>query len=289
VKRFKQNLWALGAAGAVFLVTAGAVYALDAWHTGFRINTETKNVYVGSAQTCYKVTNTSGNSYFIPTKTIAEWSSFFIHLPGGASVGQCQRLPKCGPAWLFNHQCIGPAGEKACPINKSSNAKSLQECLNFCQSVMGATCCGYTTIGGFYWDCTAKGCFSPRSTRGWGGRNWQHYAISCSESDVVYVPPAPLPAPEATKACTAEMKIAGHSYIVCESTTPSCNGGGTCVRKTQSGCQSWCEWIRSCPTGRQPCGTAGTDLVCHWGGCTRLCFANDPDGRCEYTVRWKGH
>lgn len=87
-KRYKPLLILITLSVAIFFV-AGISYALDSWNTGFRINTETKNVYVGSAQTCYKVTNTSGNSYFIPTKTIAEWNAFNANKPAGVTVSGC--------------------------------------------------------------------------------------------------------------------------------------------------------------------------------------------------------
>ena len=78
----------------VFLfISAITVYALNTWATGYRVNTETKDVLVGASQACHKVTNTSSNSYFIPTKTTAEWDSFASHLPSGVSIGSCLPAP----------------------------------------------------------------------------------------------------------------------------------------------------------------------------------------------------
>jgi hypothetical protein len=83
------NKLTLAIAVIAILSIAGMVYALNSWNTGFRIDKETKNVYIGSSQTCYKVTNTSNNSYFIPTKTTAEWNAFAANLPSGVSIGSC--------------------------------------------------------------------------------------------------------------------------------------------------------------------------------------------------------
>ncbi len=111
----------------IFVIAfAGTAYALNIWNTGYRINTETKNVYVGAGQDCHKITNTSGNSYFIPTKTTAEWNSFASHLPSGASVASC------GP----------PATFTECHITARTNTNylyslSLGQMDNFCKSSLG--------------------------------------------------------------------------------------------------------------------------------------------------------
>lgn len=107
-KRYKPLLILITLSVAIFFV-AGISYALDSWNAGFRINTETKNVYVGPAQTCYKVTNTSGNSYFIPTNTVAEWNSFSSYKPAGVSIDSCGNTHTDG----YGHTWVSQAAKKS--------------------------------------------------------------------------------------------------------------------------------------------------------------------------------
>lgn len=71
------------------LAFIGVIYALNTWSTGYRIDTETKQVLVNSTQDCYNVTNITPNAYFLPTKTTAEWNTFETHLPSGVTIGSC--------------------------------------------------------------------------------------------------------------------------------------------------------------------------------------------------------
>ncbi|MCK9626785.1 MAG: FISUMP domain-containing protein [Candidatus Paceibacterota bacterium] len=42
---------------------------------------------------CFKITNTSGKSVFIPTNTCAEWDAFLAHMPSGMATSSCITYP----------------------------------------------------------------------------------------------------------------------------------------------------------------------------------------------------
>lgn len=81
---------------AVALMT-GAVYALNSWDTGYRVNNgSTGTVDLSSPQhsdpacrECKKVTDASGKDIFVPTKSCAEWNAFKANLPAGVTVSNC--------------------------------------------------------------------------------------------------------------------------------------------------------------------------------------------------------
>ncbi|MCF7846349.1 MAG: hypothetical protein K9L85_03865 [Candidatus Peribacteraceae bacterium] len=73
----------------IFFLLSGVIFALNSWSEGYQIGQESKVVYVGSAQNCYLVSNTSGSSYFLPTKNIDEWREFAANTPSGVTVKGC--------------------------------------------------------------------------------------------------------------------------------------------------------------------------------------------------------
>lgn len=92
-KKFRKTKWFIPLGLIIFValscVSVLVVYSeIDTWATGYQLSPgQTKNVYFGpSGSGWQKVTNTSGNTYFVPTKTEAEWSSFDTHKPTGVSI-----------------------------------------------------------------------------------------------------------------------------------------------------------------------------------------------------------
>jgi len=67
------------------------VSAYSTWSTGWLVVNDgvPVNVLVTAAETCHGVTNSGSYTYFVPTKTTAEWDAFASHLPSGVSVGLC--------------------------------------------------------------------------------------------------------------------------------------------------------------------------------------------------------
>ena len=89
LKFTKKYFFIFGIVIFLLFLSSITVYALNIWNLGYRIYTQTKEVKVGSSQACHKVTNTSSNSYFIPTKTTTEWNAFANNPPSGVTIGSC--------------------------------------------------------------------------------------------------------------------------------------------------------------------------------------------------------
>ena len=89
LKFTKKYFFIFGIVIFLLFLSSITVYALNIWNLGYRIYTQTKEVKVGSSQACHKVTNTSSNSYFIPTRTTTEWNAFANNSPSGVTIGSC--------------------------------------------------------------------------------------------------------------------------------------------------------------------------------------------------------
>lgn len=75
---------------AIFAIVAiPLVYALNTIDTGFRSDSGAPEFTIDAHGVCKKVTNTSGKSYFIPTKTPSEWTDFRGNLPLSVSLVDC--------------------------------------------------------------------------------------------------------------------------------------------------------------------------------------------------------
>ncbi|MFH1759733.1 MAG: hypothetical protein ABIA63_01405 [bacterium] len=121
----KSSLWSLFSIAvslAVLFCMTGFIIASTnpaAWNTGFRLDTETENVYVGSAEECNKLTNVSGNNYFIPTRTVNEYNLFITNAPFGVSETSCC-TPDCVGKQCGDDGCAGSCG--ACDPTFSCDA-----------------------------------------------------------------------------------------------------------------------------------------------------------------------
>lgn len=87
----------------IITLTAGVVYALDSWNTGFRVNNGGTGTIIDLAshsdaacRECKKVIDASGKDIFIGTKTCAEWNSFKSNLPSGVTIAACAAPFVCG-------------------------------------------------------------------------------------------------------------------------------------------------------------------------------------------------
>ncbi len=85
---------------SLFFIISGVVYAESACSnklTGLNryssckvLTGDTLTVNAeGCTNTCFKISNTSGKSVFIPTNTCAEWDAFLTHMPNGISTSSC--------------------------------------------------------------------------------------------------------------------------------------------------------------------------------------------------------
>lgn len=119
---------------SLILLASMIVYALDAWNQGYRLDQETITIHYGDATgatsptaSCYSLTNTNANDYFVPTKTSGEMSSFISHKPagvtsasavvnGGCTWSACTATPNCAG------RCgnIVTSGTQTCTCNNPS-------------------------------------------------------------------------------------------------------------------------------------------------------------------------
>ncbi len=65
--------------------------------------------------TCNKVTNSSGQSVMVPTKTTAEWSSFRSNPPSGISLASCAVVCPAGCSPSGGNCLCNGTGYNACP------------------------------------------------------------------------------------------------------------------------------------------------------------------------------
>lgn len=79
--------------------------------------------YVYANNSCHTVLNSSGNSYFVPTKTLAEWTSFTSGLPAGVTVvnscPNCNALRKTNASYatgIYTIDVDGAGAETSFPV-----------------------------------------------------------------------------------------------------------------------------------------------------------------------------
>jgi|GEM_PF-3789826 len=81
-----KYLVALVVAGAVLIPAAS--WGINTVATGYQ--TTTSEVSVDAHSDCQKLSHTGSTSYFVPTKTSAEWTAFQNNKPSDVTVGDCQ-------------------------------------------------------------------------------------------------------------------------------------------------------------------------------------------------------
>ncbi len=179
-------------------LTACAVYALNSWDTGYRVNNgSTGTVDLSShgdasCRECKKVTDASGKDIFVPTKSCAEWNTFKANLPAGVTISNCftcgdllvdERDGRSYPTVSVGSQCwmaknlnygTYMVGEGGSSINHQDPTNTLST-RKYCLNDNPGNC---ATYGGFYqWheavglnkNCDDVDCSAQINTYPWQG------------------------------------------------------------------------------------------------------------------------
>lgn len=147
----------------------GSVLAINSPSEGYRSNAGT-TIEVDVHSDCHKVVNSSGNDYFVPTRTNAEWQAFQNNLPAGVSLDAC-----CTVTDTCDHKaCLGD--ELWCVDNCDDAYQYMDK---DCQSLAGDT----------YWESSGDGWCDPNymycATSGmfndsyWYHRDQRQYTGDC--------------------------------------------------------------------------------------------------------------
>jgi len=106
------------------ILSIGIIFALGTYNTGYKVDSGAgaQDVEIDSGGTCKRITNTSGNDYFIPTKTSAEWTAFEGNTPNDVTI------EACGGTWQY------PSGPP------SVDCIDFSPTLPLCSIVIGNSC-----------------------------------------------------------------------------------------------------------------------------------------------------
>ncbi|MFZ2226819.1 MAG: hypothetical protein WA064_03110 [Candidatus Moraniibacteriota bacterium] len=74
---------------ATLFIFIGTVFAINNISDGWRIDNGATLDVTDASSACHRITNNSGSSLFVPTRTTSDWNAFASHLPGGVSSGSC--------------------------------------------------------------------------------------------------------------------------------------------------------------------------------------------------------
>lgn len=128
--------------------------------TTYRI-TAGSSPQVTEHSTCKKVTNSTGNDVFIPTRTVAEWNSFINNPPSGVTVASCT----CNLPWG------GTIGEGQSVTAYSS---SYIACNQSCSSYAQTRTCSNGVLSGSYTNSSCS--VWPTTNASWTGSwGWSGY------------------------------------------------------------------------------------------------------------------
>lgn len=202
-----------------FLAMATISFAAS---TYYQVN-NTQNSTVNEWGTCKRVTNNTGKSLFIPTKTAAEWNAFVSNKPSSVTLGTCT----CSLPWG------GTLNDGSSVAAYQSNSVS---CGGTCAS-QTRTCSGNILSGSYaYSTCSVAACAS--CSLPWGGTlahgssvtAYQSSSVACSSSCVSQTRTCnngTLSGTYTNRTCTvAAPVIKNYSLYTCipGSCTPSCSG-----------------------------------------------------------------
>jgi len=79
----------------IFLASFSIVIAIDSNSEGWKLD-PSESLSIDVNGDCRAIVNTGSNTYFIPTKTGTEWTSFINNSPGDVTVSNCQTPFSCG-------------------------------------------------------------------------------------------------------------------------------------------------------------------------------------------------
>lgn len=212
----------------------GRSVALDVWNLGYRIEKETKDVYVGTAQDCHKISNTTDKKYFIPTKTTTEWDSFVNHKPTGVTLSTC-----CDP------------NDWSPPTSWYCSGSSFTQ-TNDCGSTRIATGTTY---------CCTNTSWTPATSTVCSGNSFTQTSNCGSTRTATGTAYCPSPG----DSCTATYSGAtAFSYSICPSDTSV-----WCIVGTQSYVSHYCDAGGHLHVTCRESGTLNSSLVCC--GATGFC------------------
>jgi len=97
----------------MFLLASTHLYAFGTIETGYRVDKST-TVTIDAWGECREVVNNSGNDYFVPTKTAAEWQSFRDHPPSGVALNTCCVSGSQSFTTPGEHSFVIDSGKKDC-------------------------------------------------------------------------------------------------------------------------------------------------------------------------------
>ncbi len=275
----------------VFLLLSSTVYALNTWSSGYKVNSGTTvDVRYGPSQLCRKVTNTSANSFFVPSKTVAEWNAFEANLPPGVSTADC-----CVPAWgaaCGGSECINQ-GTWSCNglICLGETIKPNEtDCTGICKSCSGGSCVNSPDGADYQNECSPYTC--SNEIRGWLGNSCSRFTSdqsdngdcdgsgscnslldSCQGTAVT----ATCGSAECKKSCPVGASVASYDSVseVCYTSGQNgcnagevCNNSGTCVSTCSNECSPSGTTQCLTPSIRQTCGNYDADPCLEWGNNT---------------------
>lgn len=243
---------------SIILLASIIIYALDSYNSGYRLDQEVLTVHYGDASgttspttSCWKLTNTGSNDYFIPTKTSAEMAAFIANKPADVTYASAVQDETC-TAWA------------SCSVNDATCANQ-NRCAGTLSGVETCTSCIAAQCGGSTGACAADPC-SVTCTSGACGSGEACIGISCV-------------------ACSSLCSSYSGSYY-CGTTfwlSPPCSGtscsGTACIPATSVSCGTTYTAC-GCNVVGQLCGS-GTCTVCSSGGgcsCTTTTQCSYPYG-----------
>lgn len=123
---------------AAFLLIPLVAFAINTVDTGYQVLDGT-TVQIDAHGTCKKVTNSTANDYFVPTKTSTEWSTFRSNLPTNVTLAAC--AVDCATP-VFGYSCSGNwlAGD----VSSHTAASCETWCDLYATLYTSAGCCAYT-------------------------------------------------------------------------------------------------------------------------------------------------
>jgi len=177
--------------------------------------------------------NSSGNDYFVPTRTLTEWNAFFNHQPSGVTPVLCCGDHLCSGSDTCNN-CTEDCG--ACSTCTNFTYSAWSGCCNGTQtrSVVSqgpAFCTGGSPVTSQTCSSSVSGCISGTCRNGYIYLNSGYcYGGSISQTNVCISSSVPNSSCIYGSEYNSQYYVpsGGCSYSVACSATPGCPGGYSC-------------------------------------------------------------